>query len=96
MHMFGQWQDVARNALNVAQYIITEVGRRKKMADDADRANDYVDLTLAHCLSRAPKFDKPSLTECLECGEDIPARRQAVGGVTLCVDCQSVFERRGG
>ena len=53
------------------------------MADDADRANDYVDLTLAHCLSRAPKFDKQSLTECLECGEDIPARRQ------------SVLERRG-
>ena len=65
------------------------------MADDADRANDYVDLTLAHCLSRAPKFDKPSLAECLECGEDIPAKHQAMGGVTLCVDCQSVFEKRG-
>ncbi len=65
------------------------------MADDADRANDYVDLTLAHCLSRAPKFDKPSLTECMECGKDIPAKRQAVGGRTRCVDCQSVFEKRG-
>ncbi|MGA6100900.1 TraR/DksA family transcriptional regulator [Psychrobacter pocilloporae] len=65
------------------------------MADDADRANDYVDLTMTQYLSRAPKFDKPSLAECMECGEDIPAKRQAVGGVTLCVDCQSVFEKRG-
>ena len=63
------------------------------MADDADRASDYVDLTLAHCLSRAPKFDKPSLTECLECGKDIPARRQAVGGVTLCVDCKPYLRK---
>ena len=66
------------------------------MADDADRANDYVDLTMANYLSRAPKFDQPSVAECLECGEDIPARRQSVGGVKRCVDCQSVFERRGG
>ena len=64
------------------------------MADDADRANDYVDLTLAHCLSRAPKFDKPSLTECLECGEDIPAKRQALGGGRRCISCQNIFERR--
>ncbi|MGP5435666.1 TraR/DksA C4-type zinc finger protein [Psychrobacter alimentarius] len=64
------------------------------MADDADRANDNIDLTISHCLSRAPKFDGPSLAECMECGEDIPARRQAVGGRTRCVDCQSVLERR--
>ncbi|GEM_PF-1083009 len=64
------------------------------MADDADRANDYLDLTMSHCLSRAPKFDKPSLTECLECGEDIPARRQAVGGgIPLCPFCGSTFYR---
>lgn len=65
------------------------------MADDADRANDYLDLTMAHCLSRAPKFDGPSLAECLECGDDIPPKRQAMGGIKLCVDCQSVLERRG-
>ena len=65
------------------------------MSDDADRANDYLDLTMAHCLSRAPKFDRPSLTECTKCGEDIPTKRQAMGRVTLCVDCQSVFEKRG-
>ena len=64
------------------------------MADDADRANDYLDLTMAHCLSRAPKFDRPSLTECMECGEDIPARRQAMGGVKRCFDCQNNFEGR--
>ncbi|MGE6479961.1 TraR/DksA C4-type zinc finger protein [Psychrobacter namhaensis] len=31
----------------------------------------------------------------MECGEDIPAKRQSVGGVKRCVDCQSVLERRG-
>jgi len=65
------------------------------MADDADRANDYVDLTMSHYINRAPKFDRPSLAECNECGEDIPLKRQVMGGVTLCIDCQTVFEKRG-
>lgn len=59
------------------------------MADDADRANDNIDLTISHCLSRAPKFDGPSLAECMECGEDIPARRQSVGGVKRCVGAEA-------
>ncbi|WP_424509838.1 TraR/DksA C4-type zinc finger protein [Psychrobacter sp.] len=66
------------------------------MADDADRAGEEFVLTMANYLSHAPKFDEPSLAECIECGEDIPARRQAVGGVKRCVDCQSVLERKGG
>jgi len=31
------------------------------MADNADRAGEEFDLTMANYLSRAPKFDKPSL-----------------------------------
>lgn len=35
-----------------------------------------------------------SLAECAECGEAIPeARRQAIPGVKLCVDCQSGRDR---
>ena len=34
-----------------------------------------------------------SLTECAECGASIPeARRRAVPGVTLCIDCQGAAE----
>jgi phage/conjugal plasmid C-4 type zinc finger TraR family protein len=36
----------------------------------------------------------PGLTHCEECGVKIPrARRQAVPGVSLCVDCQEYAER---
>lgn len=36
-----------------------------------------------------------SLEECEECGEEIPeARRKAIPGVRLCVDCQSALEKR--
>ena len=45
-------------------------------------------------LAKAKRFDSPSLTECLECDEDIPERRRALGGVTHCIDCQNIIERR--
>ncbi|MDQ2091085.1 DksA/TraR family C4-type zinc finger protein [Marimonas arenosa] len=42
-----------------------------------------------------------SLTECAECGEEIPEkRRQAIPGVKLCIDCQKerdgTYKARGG
>ena len=42
-----------------------------------------------------------SLTHCAECEEEIPqARRQAIPGVKLCIDCQQerdgAFKARGG
>jgi len=55
---------------------------------------------LARMKSRAqPEGD--SLTECAECGEDIPeARRLARPGVKLCIDCQQDrdghYQARGG
>lgn len=37
----------------------------------------------------------PSLSECEECGAEIPlARQQAIQGCTLCIDCQSINERK--
>jgi hypothetical protein len=36
----------------------------------------------------------PSLTECQDCGEDIPqARQQAMPGVRRCIFCQELHER---
>lgn len=38
---------------------------------------------------KRPATDRPSRTHCIDCEEPIPeARRQAVPGVTLCLDCQ--------
>ena len=35
----------------------------------------------------------PSLTHCEDCDNEIPAARQALGGKTRCVPCQSFFEK---
>ncbi|MBN9887349.1 DksA/TraR family C4-type zinc finger protein [Salipiger abyssi] len=48
---------------------------------------------------RAPVGE--SLTECAECGEEIPEkRRSAIPGVKLCIDCQQerdgAYRARGG
>lgn len=38
---------------------------------------------------------QPSLSECEDCGEDIPLERQQfVKGCTRCTHCQAVYERR--
>ena len=37
----------------------------------------------------------PSRTACLDCEGDIPAARQALGGILRCVPCQSIFEKEG-
>ena len=65
------------------------------MVDDVDLANAQAELSLAAILSRSPKFITLSLAECKDCGEDIPVRRQALGAVSRCIDCQNVFEKRG-
>ncbi|KAB0566592.1 conjugal transfer protein TraR [Pseudomonas palleroniana] len=35
----------------------------------------------------------PSQTHCQDCDNEIPAARQALGGKTRCVPCQSAFEK---
>ena len=43
----------------------------------------------------AKQRSQPSLSECEDCGEDIPeARRMAQRGVTRCIYCQELFERK--
>jgi phage/conjugal plasmid C-4 type zinc finger TraR family protein len=69
---------------------------------------DQIDATIEDAVQRArsqlPRGE--SLSECEECGADIPEpRRRAVPGVRLCVDCQeaedsekaavSAYNRRG-
>lgn len=49
------------------------------------------DAAIAAALAR-PRPSGPSLTHCIRCDDDIPAARQALGGITRCVPCQTLFE----
>ena len=47
-----------------------------------------------HRKAQAAKPVPQSATECAECGNDIPeGRRQAILGVQLCTQCQSLSEQ---
>ena len=66
--------------------------------DIADQASDreMADREFALAARRAARPAGHSTSHCLDCGEPIPAaRRQAVPGVTLCVECQTVQEHQG-
>lgn len=52
-----------------------------------------IDDAVSLARSRLPKGE--SLSECVNCGEDIPrARQKAIPGVRLCVDCQTELEEQ--
>ena len=59
--------------------------------------NEQIEASLADELARMKARRQPvgeSLTHCADCGEEIPeARRTALPGVKLCIECQS--ERDG-
>lgn len=38
-------------------------------------------------------YSSPSLTECEECGNNIPVERQRYGSITLCVECKNTQEK---
>lgn len=67
------------------------------MADEADVANDYEDAR-RESLIQAMTQQKPvgpSLSECEECGDDIPkARQEAAKGCRLCVVCGNLADLR--
>lgn len=58
--------------------------------------NDQIDATVQDAIRRARSQlpQGPGLTHCEECGVEIPeARRKAVPGVRLCVDCQEAQDQ---
>ena len=58
-----------------------------------DQIDASVDDAVKQARSRLPTGE--SLTHCEECQTTIPeARRKAVPGVRLCVDCQSEFDKK--
>ena len=64
------------------------------MADIADIATESIETALANTIQNIRRFEAPSLFECEECHETIPEQRRKLGGVTLCITCQSVLEAK--
>lgn len=64
-----------------------------------DAVNDQIEVSTQEAIERmrlraVGRGFRESATECDECGEPIPeARRQAIPGVRLCVECQSGRDR---
>lgn len=66
------------------------------MGDWMDRAQQREALELDRALTArlaAIQPTAPSRTHCICCDDEIPAERQALGGVTRCVLCQTKHER---
>lgn len=66
-------------------------------ADIFDRATEREEYDRAVALEsqRLKMTSGKSSSHCHECGEEIPeARRIAVPGVNLCIDCQTEKEKR--
>lgn len=66
------------------------------MPDWVDRAVAREELELERALAAQLASARPAgprLTDCAECGDEIPAARRAFGGVTRCLPCQTTFEK---
>lgn len=50
------------------------------------------DQAIAAALAK-PRPTGPSLTHCEDCDCEIPQARQALGGITRCVPCQTLIEK---
>lgn len=64
------------------------------MVDLVDMAEVFSTMCLQEQLNARQQFDVVSNVECEECGDVIPEQRRKLGGVTLCVSCQNVFEAK--
>ena len=61
--------------------------------DRLDRAQKLEEQHRSNAIMKRKRYAGTSAHECSECGEAIPeARRQALPGVTTCVECQSINE----
>lgn len=59
--------------------------------------NEQIEISTSEALARArlrARQGGEGRADCAECGEPIPeARRRAVPGASLCLDCQAVNDR---
>ena len=67
----------------------------RNLGDVVDRANNLTQHEIDSLVANRKIYHGHSSSYCCECGEPIPeARRDAVPGVSLCIDCQRINEMR--
>jgi len=77
------------------QYEFIETPREEQEAAQLAHLLQVDAAVMKHRAEQDARKLIESLTECNECGETIPqARREAVPGVTMCIHCASLKERR--
>lgn len=67
------------------------------MPDEIDRDQEFNEQRLEEMIeqSRFKQAATPSLFYCRFCGKPIPEmRRRTLPGVTTCMECQTILERR--
>jgi len=64
------------------------------MVDLVDMAEEFRAQQMQVSINARPQFDTASELDCDDCGEEIPAQRRALGGVTRCIQCQINFEAK--
>ena len=64
------------------------------MNDFADVASALEAERIQQALQNRKQFSGQSYFECDDCGEEIPAQRRAIGGVTRCIQCQTKLETK--
>lgn len=65
------------------------------MSDDADVADAEIAWVAERGVAAVRRrLVGVSRSECVDCGEQIPEPRRALGGVLRCVDCQEEHEAR--
>ncbi len=63
--------------------------------DSIERAQRYEERERQAAIAVCRKHSQTeSLKHCVDCGEDIPEQRRAIGGIRRCIDCQQEKERR--
>lgn len=65
-------------------------------ADPLDKAQDEAQRLIDCALSNRPIYSGESSIYCNACCEPIPqARREAVKGCNLCIDCKVIEDKKG-
>lgn len=65
------------------------------MRDSVDRANNLAQSEIDSLVAKRKVYTGKSALYCCQCNDPIPeARRDAIPGVSLCVDCQHEDELR--
>lgn len=64
------------------------------MVDLVDMAEEFQAMNLQDRINARAQFTTHSNYECEDCGEEIPAQRRAIGGVTHCIGCQTKLEAK--